>query len=86
MRRTRFRIESPTASPIPARTPNPTTATVVAAFPTVALELSRDQFQEAIRQHPAVLTQLYQLATSRRDELRTVVAQQALDVEEIVLV
>lgn len=64
----------------------PATGTVIAAYPTVALELSRESFQEAIRRHPRVLTELYQLATTRHDELRTVVAQQALDVEEIVLV
>jgi cAMP-dependent protein kinase regulator len=64
----------------------PATGTVVAAYPTVALELSRDAFQEAIRRHPSVLTELYQLATARQDELRSVVAQQALDVEEAVLV
>jgi cAMP-dependent protein kinase regulator len=64
----------------------PATGTVVATYPTVALELSRESFQDAIRQHPSVLTELYQLATARHDELRTVVAQQALDVEEVVLV
>jgi cAMP-dependent protein kinase regulator len=63
----------------------PATATVIAAFPTVALELSRDRFQEAIRRHPAVLTELYNLATARADELRSVVAQEALDVEDVVL-
>jgi CRP-like cAMP-binding protein len=63
----------------------PATATVTAAFPTVALELSRERFQEAIRRHPAVLTELYNLATARADELRSVVAQEALDVEDVVL-
>lgn len=61
------------------------TATVVAAFPTVALELSRERFQDAIRTHPAVLSELYQLATSRKDELHSVVAQEALDVEDVIL-
>ena len=63
----------------------PATATVTAAFPTVALELSRDRFQDAIRKHPAVLTELYALATQRQDELHSVVAQEALDVEDVVL-
>lgn len=63
----------------------PATATVTAAFPTVALELSRDRFQDAIRAHPAVLTELYALATQRQDELHSVVAQEALDVEDVVL-
>ncbi len=61
------------------------TATVIASFPTVALELSRDRFQEAIRSHPSVLTELYRLATTRKDELHTVVAQEALDVEDVIL-
>ena len=63
----------------------PATATVTAAFPTVALELSRRRFQEAIRKHPAVLSELYDLATSRADELHSVVAQETLDVEDVVL-
>lgn len=63
----------------------PATATVIAAYPTVALELSRDRFHDAIRRHPAVLTELYQLATARQDELHSVVAQEALDVEDVVL-
>ncbi|MBX7193111.1 MAG: cyclic nucleotide-binding domain-containing protein [Sandaracinaceae bacterium] len=63
----------------------PATATVSTAFPTIALELSRERFQEAIRRHPAVLTELYALATARQDELHSVVAQEALDVEDVVL-
>ena len=63
----------------------PATATVTATFPTVALELSRDRFHDAIRMHPAVLTELYGLATARADELRSVVAQETLDVEDVVL-
>ena len=35
--------------------------------------------------HPAVLTELYGLATARADELRSVVAQETLDVEDVVL-
>ena len=63
----------------------PATATVTASYPTVALELSREKFHDAIRAHPAVLTELYQLATTRQDELHSVVAQEALDVTEVVL-
>jgi len=63
----------------------PATATVTASYPTVALELSRDKFHDAIRAHPAVLMELYQLATTRQDELHSVVAQEALDVTEVVL-
>src|SRR5690606_15051042 len=60
------------------------TADVVATHRTVALELTRDQFQGAIKEHPTLLSELYDLATKREDEMRTVVAQEALDVEGMV--
>lgn len=63
----------------------PATADVVATHQTVALELAAEQFREAIREHPSLLGELYELATKREDEMRTVVAQEALDVEEVVL-
>ena len=63
----------------------PATADVVAAHPTVALHLPRDRFQDAIRQHPGLLNELYEIATRREEETRTVVGQQALDVEDVVL-
>jgi cAMP-dependent protein kinase regulator len=64
----------------------PATADVVATHPTVALELKRQQFQAAIKQHPQLLGELYELATKRVEELQSVVAQEAVDVEEMVLV
>ena len=63
----------------------PATADVVAVHTTVALELTRDQFQEAIREYPGLLQELYELATRRDDETRSVVAQPALDVSDSVL-
>lgn len=63
----------------------PATADVVATHRTVALELKRDQFQEAIKEHPTLLGELYELATKREEEMRTVVAQETLDVEAVVL-
>ncbi|MDW8247294.1 MAG: cyclic nucleotide-binding domain-containing protein [Sandaracinaceae bacterium] len=63
----------------------PATATVCAIFPTVAFELSRDRFREVIRKYPALLAELYELATSRAEELRSVVAQEAAQVDDIVL-
>ena len=63
----------------------PATAKVTAATPTVALHLSRDQFHEAIREHPTLLGELYDLATRREEETRSVVAQEALDVDDIIL-
>lgn len=64
----------------------PATATVTASHPTIALHLPRQQFHEAIREHATLLAELYELATKRDEETRTVVAQQALDVEDVVLV
>lgn len=64
----------------------PATATVVAAHPTIALELTRDRFQAAIRQHPMLLTELYDVAVKREEETRSVVAQEALDVSDVVLI
>ena len=52
---------------------------------TVALELTRDAFHAAIREHPGLLQQLYEVATSREEETRSVVAREALDVSDNVL-
>jgi cAMP-dependent protein kinase regulator len=64
----------------------PATADVVATHPTVALELTREEFHRAIKDHPTLLNELYELATKREEETRTVVAQTALDVSDVVLV
>ncbi|MGF1465860.1 MAG: cyclic nucleotide-binding domain-containing protein [Sandaracinaceae bacterium] len=63
----------------------PATADVVATHATVALELTRDAFRDAIRAHPQLLNELYEVAAKREEETRSVVAQRALDVEEVVL-
>jgi len=63
----------------------PATADVVAVHPTVALELTRGRFQEAIRENPGLLAELYELATKREEETQSVVAQEALDVKDVVL-
>lgn len=64
----------------------PATADVVAVHTTVALELTREQFEEAIREYPGLLQQLYEVAIKRDDETRTVVAQAAVDVSDTVLI
>ena len=63
----------------------PATADVTAVHHTVALELSSERFKEAIKEYPSLLAELYELATTREDETKSVVAQETLDVEDIVL-
>jgi cAMP-dependent protein kinase regulator len=63
----------------------PAVADVVAVHTTVALELTREQFHAAIREYPGLLQQLYDVAISREEETRSVVACKALDVSDNVL-
>ncbi|MDD9939710.1 MAG: cyclic nucleotide-binding domain-containing protein [Myxococcales bacterium] len=63
----------------------PANADVVAVHPTVALCLSEANFHEAIREHPDLLRQLYELALHREQETRSAVAQRAVDVSDLVL-
>jgi cAMP-dependent protein kinase regulator len=63
----------------------PANADVVAVHTTVALSLGHEQFQEAIRAHPALLQRLYDTAVQRHEETRSVVAQKAVDVSDVVL-
>lgn len=63
----------------------PANATVKALHPTVALELTRDELHKAMKEHPTLLAELYELATAREEETRSVVAQEALDVGDVVL-
>jgi CRP-like cAMP-binding protein len=58
----------------------PANADVVATHRTVCLTLSRDALHEAMREHPALLAQLYDIAVKRDDETRSVVAQAAVEV------
>lgn len=63
----------------------PANADVVALHPTVALALSSDQFQESIREHPTLLRELYNIAIKRADDTLSVLAQQAVDASDVVL-
>jgi cAMP-dependent protein kinase regulator len=63
----------------------PANADVLALHATVALALSREQFHEAIREHPTLLRELYDIAIQREQETRSVVAQRADDVSDVVL-
>jgi cAMP-dependent protein kinase regulator len=64
----------------------PSSADVVATHPTVALHLPRERFLDLVKRHPTVLAQLYELAVKREEETSSIVAQQAQDVDELVLV
>ncbi|HEY3237290.1 MAG TPA: cyclic nucleotide-binding domain-containing protein [Polyangiaceae bacterium] len=64
----------------------PATADVVAAQPTITMHLPRDRFLDLIRSHPKLLTELYDLAVQRDQEISSVIAQQATQVDESVLV
>jgi CRP-like cAMP-binding protein len=63
----------------------PSNADVVAVHPTVTLHLPRDRFLEVIKSHPTVLAELYELAVKRDDETSSVVAREATEVDESVL-
>ena len=64
----------------------PANASVRALHPTVALRLGRDEFQDAIKAHPTLLAELYATATGRAEETSSLVAQEMLDKDGIVLI
>jgi len=61
-------------------------ADVVAVHPTVTLHLAGAVFQEVLRAHPSLLAQLYELAVKRDEETSSVVAQEATNADDYVLV
>jgi CRP-like cAMP-binding protein len=54
----------------------PAVADVVAVHPTVTLHLTIGGFMSLIREHPAILVELYDLAVKRDDETSSIVAQE----------
>lgn len=64
----------------------PTNATVSAVEPTVALVLAPENFMGIVRQHPSLLSSLYELAVSREEELIQVTAQSAENADDLVMV
>jgi cAMP-dependent protein kinase regulator len=64
----------------------PANADVLAVHPTIAMHLPRDHFLELIRAHPAVLAELYELAIQRDEETTSIVAQEAADIDDAVLI
>ena len=64
----------------------PTSATVAAVEPTVALVLAPANFLGIVRQHPALLASLYELAITRDEELLQVTAQASESADDLVIV
>jgi CRP-like cAMP-binding protein len=64
----------------------PSSADVVAVHPTVTLHLATEKFMSLIREHPTILAELYDLAVKRDDETRSIVAQEATNADEYVLI
>lgn len=62
------------------------TADVVAGMPTVTLHLPATRFLEVIKSHPALLAQLYERAILRSEETSRLVAADATEVDDVVLV
>lgn len=61
-------------------------ADVIANCPTVTLHLPRDRFLDLIKKHPAILAQLYELAIKQDEETTSLVAQEATEADDYVLV
>ncbi len=64
----------------------PATASVVATTPVVSLELSADRFLPMVKDRPTLLSRLYDLAVRRDDETLNVIAQEAEEIDDSVLV
>ena len=63
----------------------PANADVLAKVPTITLHLPRDGFFDLVKEHPAVLGQLYALAVRRDEETTSLVAQEASSAEDCLL-
>jgi cAMP-dependent protein kinase regulator len=64
----------------------PASADVIASYPTVAYEITREALFTLMRKHPPLLVELYQLATRRDDEIRAATETELLTADDLVLV
>lgn len=64
----------------------PTSATVIAVEPTVALLLDAGYFMGIVRKHPALFATLYELAVQRAEALISLLEAPAEDADDLVLV
>lgn len=63
------------------------TADVVALHPTVAIEITADKLRQVMHDHPGLLVELYDLATRREEETRSLVDEdEVLDADDVILV
>lgn len=60
-------------------------ASVVADHPTVTLHLPSARFMEIVREHPTLLAQLYELAVVRDEETSSIAAEEAADVDDLII-
>lgn len=60
-------------------------ASVVADHPTVTLHLPSARFMEIVREHPTLLAQLYELAVVRDEETSSIVAEEAAEVDDLII-
>jgi CRP-like cAMP-binding protein len=63
----------------------PASADVVATVPTVSLHLPQAEFLGVVKRYPELLAHLYGLAVERDDLTRSIVAQQATEADDLVL-
>jgi cAMP-dependent protein kinase regulator len=64
----------------------PANASVIAQHPTITLMLPRERFLEAVRAHPQVFVDLYELASRRDEETASVAGLETVDLDDSVLV
>ncbi len=70
--------------PMILRRPSP--ADMRAVYPTLAFEITRDRLRELMRKYPALLVELYDLATRRDDEVRAATELDTEGAEDVILV
>ncbi|MDX2052917.1 MAG: cyclic nucleotide-binding domain-containing protein [Polyangiaceae bacterium] len=63
----------------------PATADVIAVHPSVVLHLPRERFLNVVKNHPQLLAELYELAVRRDEETSSIVAEEATNVDDCIL-
>jgi CRP-like cAMP-binding protein len=64
----------------------PAMAEVVTVHPTVSLRLRAERFLSLVKEQPALLGELYQLAVERDERTASIVEEEAIDLQDYVLV